>query len=97
MSDEKTIWDGIVEYLEEQNIDFSGHRFFRSWPVIAGVRLSSCSYLDKVDSKKGKIYVKVSSLSSRSLLMVEKKRIIDDWNRMFPETKIKEVVVAKGY
>ena len=94
---EKTLWDGIKECLEEYNIDFSRRQFFASWPVIAGVRLSSCTALNRFDSSKKKIFVSASSLSSKSLLIMEKKRIIEEWNRMFPESQIKDVVVLKGY
>lgn|SRR5574344_628298 len=97
MSEEKTLWNGIKEYLEENNIDYSRQKYFSSWPVIAGIRLSSCTRLHSVDIKKGRIYVKANSLSARSLLTMEKARIIKDWNTMFPSSPIKEIVVPKGY
>lgn len=97
MSEEKTLWTGIKEYLESNNIDFSRQKYFSSWPVIAGVRLSSCTRLDSIDLKKERIYVKANSLSSRSLLTMEKARIIKDWNTMFPDARIKEIVIPKGY
>ena len=97
MAEEKTLWNGIEEYLISNNIDFSRQKFFSSWPVIAGVRLSSCTKLDSVDLKKSRIYVKANSLSSRSLLIMDKSRIIRDWYTMFPNAHIKEVVVMKGY
>ena len=97
MAEEKTLWNGIEEYLISNNIDFSHQKFFSSWSVIAGVRLSSCTRLDSVDLKKSRIYVKANSLSSRSLLVMDKSRIIREWNTMFPNAHIKEVVVLKGY
>ena len=97
MSEEKTLWNGIEEYLKSNNIDFSRQKYFSSWPVIAGIRLSSCTRLDSMELKKGRIYVKANSLSSRSLLMMERTRIIRDWNTMFPDANIKEIVVVKGY
>ena len=97
MVEEKTLWNGIEEYLKSNNIDFSRQKYFSSWPVIAGVRLSSCTKLDSFDLKKGKIYVKANSLSSRSLLIMEKTRIIKDWNSFFIYAPIKEIVVMKGY
>lgn len=97
MVEEKTLWNGIEEYLKSNNIDFSRQKYFSSWPVIAGVRLSSCTKLDSFDLKKGKIYVKANSLSSRSLLIMEKARIIKDWNSFFKDAPIKEIVVVKGY
>lgn len=97
MVEEKTLWNGIEEYLKSNNIDFSRQKYFSSWPVIAGVRLSSCTRLDSFDLKKGKIYVKANSLSSRSLLIMEKTRIIKDWNSFFKDAPIKEIVVVKGY
>ena len=51
----------------------------------------------KKKKKKARIYVKANSLSSRSLLIMDKSRIIRDWNTMFPNAHIKEVVVMKGY
>lgn len=97
MVEEKTLWNGIEEYLKSNNIDFSRQKYFSSWPVIAGVRLSSCTKLDSFDLKKGRIYVKANSLSSRSLLIMEKTRIIKDWNSFFNDAPIKEIVVVKGY
>ena len=49
MAEEKTLWNGIEEYLISNNIDFSRQKFFSSWPVIAGVSLSSCTKHDRVD------------------------------------------------
>ena len=97
MVEEKTLWNGIEEYLKSNNIDFSRQKYFSSWPVIAGVRLSSCTKSDSFDLKKGRIYVKANSLSSRSLLIMEKTRIIKDWNSFFKDATIKEIVVVKGY
>ena len=97
MSEEKNLWGSIEEYVYEIHLDYSRQKYFSAWPVIAGVRLSSCTRLEKVDTEKGKITVRPNSLSSRSLLLMEKKRIIEDWNRMFPSFPIKEVVIAKGY
>lgn len=97
MSEEKTLWNGIEEYLKSNNIDFSRQKYFASWPVISGIKLSSCTKLDSFDSKKQRIFVKANSLSSRSLLFMEKARIIRDWNTMFPNAKIKEIVIMKGY
>lgn len=92
---EKTIWDGVMEYFQEANIDINRRRFYEAWPVIAGIHLSSCTQLMKVRTEEGKIYVKANSLSARSLLMMERKRILVDWNKMFPDAEIKEVVVSK--
>ncbi len=93
---DKTIWDGVLEYLKENNIDISSLEFFKAWPVIAGIRLSSCTRLISVkDIKMGKIYVSPSSLSAKSLLKIEEKRIISDWNKLFPSSKINKVVITK--
>lgn len=95
--DEKTLADGLDEILIELNIDKNRYKFFNSWPVIAGVKLSSCTKLNKVELSKKKIYVSASSLSSKSLLIMEKNRIIKDWNNMFPNNQIKDILVVKGY
>ncbi|MBQ0071470.1 MAG: DUF721 domain-containing protein [Spirochaetales bacterium] len=92
---EKTIWDGVMEYFQEAKIDVNRHRFYEAWPIVAGFQLSSCTQLMKVRPEEGKIYVKANSLSARSLLMMERKRILVDWNKMFPDAEIKEVVVSK--
>ena len=54
MSEEKNLWDSIVEYLDEIHLDYSRQKYFSAWPVIAGVRLSSCTRLEKVDTEKGR-------------------------------------------
>lgn len=93
---DKTIWDGVLDYLKETNIDISHVEFFKAWPVIAGIRLSSCTRLISVkDIKMGKIYVSASSISAKSLLKMEEKRIIRDWNKIFPSSKINKVVITK--
>lgn len=93
---DKTIWDGVLEYLEEKNIDITYLEFHKAWPVIAGIRLSSCTRLTSVkDIKMGIIYVSPSSISVRSLLKMEEKRIINDWNKIFPSYKINKVVITK--
>lgn len=97
MVEEKTLWDAVKEYMDSNNLDLSRHRYFSAWSVISGVRLSSCTRLEKVDKAKGRIYVSATSISARSLLTMEKRRILEEWNKMFPDCPIKEVVVQKGY
>lgn len=93
---DKTIWDGVLEYFKEKNIDITYLEFFKAWPVIAGIRLSSCTNLVSIkDIKKGLIYVSASSISAKSLLKMEEKRIICDWNKIFPSSKINKVVITK--
>lgn len=94
---EKTIWDGVLEYFEENQLDINRRRFYEAWPVVAGFNLSACTHLKSYKPEEGKIYVVADSISARSLLMMQRKRIVSDWNKMFPDAEIKEVVVAKRY
>lgn len=94
MQGEKNLWDAVLEFLGEMNVDLSFQEYFRSWPVIAGPRLSSCTRLSSLkDLDSGKIYVTPSSLSAKSLLRMEEKGVIERWNEMFPDKKIKKICV----
>lgn len=93
---EKTIWDGIVEYMEDNGFSLRLKDYFAAWPVIAGYSLSSCTELKKVDEKNGKIYVYPTSSSARSLLSMQKKRIIKSWNEQFSDFQIKDIVITRS-
>ncbi len=91
---EKNLWDAILEYLDESDIDLSYRKYYDAWPVISGVRLSSCTRLSSIrDLERKKIHVTPSSLSARSLLKLEEKGIMKRWNEMFPEKKIEKIVI----
>lgn len=92
---EKTIWDGVLDYFNETHLDINRRKYYEAWPVVAGINLSSCTHLQSYKPEEGKIYVKTDSISAKSLLMMQRKRIINDWNKIFPDAEIKEVVVAK--
>ncbi len=97
MKGEKNLWDAVLEFLEESNIDLSFREYFSSWPVVAGARLSSCTRLSSLrDLDSGKIYVTPSSLSAKSLLRMEEKAVIERWNERFPDKKIKKIAVLKA-
>ncbi len=93
---DKTLWDGVLEYLRENNIDISFHKYYEAWPIISGIRLSSCTKIASLkDLNKGILYVLPSSLSSKSLLKMEEKRIVNTWNQFFPENRINKIVAVK--
>ena len=93
---DKTLLDGILEYLKENNIDISFHKYYQAWPIISGIRLSSCTKIASIkDIDKGILYITPSSLSAKSLLLMEEKRIISDWNKAFPDKKLKKLVAVR--
>lgn len=94
---EKNLWEAMLEFLDESGIDLSFQEYFRSWPVVAGARLSSCTKLASLkDLDCGRIYVTPSSLSAKSLLKMEEKAVIERWNERFPDKKIKKITVLKA-
>ena len=97
MKGEKNLWDAMLELFGEMDIDLSFREYFRSWPVIAGPRLSSCTKLSSLrELESGKIYVTPSSISAKSLLKMEEKGVISRWNEMFPDKKIKKIGVLNS-
>lgn len=94
---EKNLWDAMMEFMSEYNIDLSFQEYFDAWPVICGPSLSSCTRLNSIgDLEKGKIYVTPSSLSSKSLLKMNEKNIITRWNERFPDKKIEKIVILNA-
>lgn len=92
MKDEKNLWDAVLEFLGEMDVDLSFQKYYRSWPVIAGPRLSSCTRLSSLkDLDNGRIYVTPSSISAKSLLKIDEKAVMARWNEMFPDKKIKKI------
>ncbi len=97
MVKEKNLWEAVEEFLKESNIDLSYIDYYKAWPVISGINLSSCTKLSSLkDIEKKKIYVEAQSLSAKSLLKLEEKNVIKRWNDMFPNKKIEKIVVLSG-
>ena len=91
---EKNLWDAMEEFFSEYDIDLSFERYFSSWAVIAGPRLSSCTRISSLkELDRGRISVTPVSLSAKSLLKMEEKNIIKRWNDIFPDKKIEKITV----
>lgn len=97
MSDEKNLWEALKECFPDIGLTEENIKCRMAWPVIAGPRLSACTSLMRIDAKKRRIVVKPDSISSRSLLIMEKERIRNDWNRMLPDVPIDVVAVSMRY
>lgn len=94
---EKNLWDAVLEFLEEYDIDLSFREYYDAWPLICGINLSSCTKLTSIkDLDNGKIYVTPSSLSSKSLLKINEKSIMKRWNERFPDKKIERIVILNA-
>lgn len=94
---EKNLWDAMEEFFREYDIDLSFEKYFSSWSVIAGPRLSSCTRLTSLkDLDRGRISVTPVSLSAKSLLRIEEKNVIRRWNDIFPDKKIEKITVLSA-
>lgn len=93
----KNLWDAVEEFLKESNIDLSYVDYYKAWPVISGMNLSSCTKLTSLkDLEKKKIYVSATSLSAKSLLKLEERNVIKRWNEIFPDKKIDKIVIVSS-
>ncbi len=80
MIEVKDIKDLVREYVDKTvSPELSYHR---KWPLIAGPNLRRVTSFAKMDGTVICIYAKGSS--SRTRVMLEKKRIISDFNKNFP-------------
>lgn len=94
MVKDKNLWQAMEEFFLENNLDLSYVEYYKAWPVISGIRLSSSTKLTSLrDLDKKKIYITPSSTSVKALIKLEESNIIKRWNNMFPHKKIEKIVV----
>ncbi len=66
---------------------------YKIWPVIAGPSLAAVTHLHSF--KNGTLYIETTSSSAKGLLMLEKQRILRNYNEKFPELQIKSLALTK--
>lgn len=94
MVKDKNLWEAMEEFFIENKLDLSYVEYYKAWPVISGVRLSSSTKLTSLrDLDKKKIYITPSSTSVKTLIKIDEINIIKRWNSMFPDKKIEKIVV----
>ncbi len=92
MEDVKDIKNLVSEYISGlENID--SVRYHRAWPLIAGPSLRRTTEFRSFEN--GKIYVHVRGASARNLLMLEKGRILKDFNMRFPDARAEDIYPAR--
>ena len=81
MIEVKDIKDLVREYVDKTvSPDI---RYHREWPLIAGPNLRRVTSFAKMDGSTICIYVKGSS--ARTMVMLEKRSIISDFNKHFSD------------
>lgn len=85
LSDEIEI---IMKSLGKNDIDL-----FKAWAVIAGPSLSAVTHFHSF--KNNTLYIECSSSSAKGLLMLEKQRILKNYQEKFPELQIKSLALTK--
>ena len=88
----KEIKDLVREYVDRTiSPDI---RYHREWPIIAGPNLRRVTSFAKMDGSTICIYAKGSSARSRVLL--EKRRIISDFNHRFPDAAADDIRILRA-
>ena len=85
LSDEIEI---ILKSFGKNDIDL-----YKMWPIIAGPSLAAVTHL--YSFKNNTLYIECSSSSAKGLLMLEKARILKNYQEKFPEYQIKSLALTK--
>lgn len=87
----KDIKDLVKAYVD-RTISAEGN-YHRKWPVIAGPYLRTVTSFAKMDGSIICIYAKGSS--ARTRVMLEKRRIISDFNKEFPSANADDLKIIR--
>lgn len=90
---EHTLSEEINIYLENNKIDRSKFIALKAWPMMCGPQLSAVTTLKNI--KNGVLNVSTTSSSAKSLLRLQKNRIIDNYNKTYPDLKIVDLYILK--
>lgn len=91
---EHTLKEELDNYFDKYRIDKTKAIAYKAWPVISGPQLSAVTKL--VNIKDGVLKVSTMSSSAKTLLNLRKKKIIDDYNQMYPDLDIKGLDIVRG-
>lgn len=87
----KEIKDLVREYVDKTvSPDLRCHR---EWPLIAGDNLRRVTSFARMDGNTICIYAKGSS--ARTRVMLEKRRIISDFNKRFPDMMADDIRILR--
>ncbi len=91
MIEVKSIQDLVRAYVNRtMNGEGSYHK---AWPLIAGQQLRTVTSFAKMDGTVICIYAKGSA--ARSRVQLEKRRIINDFNKEFPSAKADDLKIIR--
>lgn len=90
MIEVKDIKDLVIEYLDNKmSIDI---RYHREWPSIAGDYLRRVTSFVRLDGSV--ICINASGSAARNRIMLEKRRIIAEFNRRFPSAGADDIRIV---
>ena len=92
MKDVKSISELLSEYISNAELN-SAIRYHREWPMIAGNGLRSVTSFASIDGHVISVYAKGSA--ARNRLILEKRRIINDFNKRYPEAMIDDIRILR--
>ena len=92
MKDVKKISELLSEYMQNAEIN-SAARYHREWPIIAGERLRKVTSFSSFDDHTISVYVK--GAAARSLLMLEKERILRDFNKRYSDVFADDIRIVR--
>ncbi len=91
LAEVKDIKDLVREYVGRMSS--SQADYHRKWPMIAGPALRRCTSFAKMDGRCICIYANGSS--ARAMAMLEKARLISDFNRAFPSAEADDLMILR--
>ena len=89
----KTLSDELYSILSENPETLAKIERRPAWPIVAGPQLSAITEL--VSTTDGVMKIFTDSASAKSLLTMRKAVIISEFNKMFPDAKIKRLQIVK--
>ena len=92
MGDIKDIRTLVSAYMENL-VRTPSVRYYREWPAIAGPSLRRLTEFARLDGSRIMIYAEGSS--ARNLVLLEKRRLLRDFNRRFPEAGADDIVIIR--
>ncbi len=92
LKDVKSIGELLSEYISNAEMNPS-IKYHREWPLIAGKSLRSVTSFASIDGHTISVYAKGAAAKNR--LMLEKGRIIKDFNSRYPEVLIDDMKILR--
>ena len=92
LKDVKSIGELLSEYISNAEMNTS-IKYHREWPLIADKSLRSVTSFASIDGHTISVYAKGAAAKNR--LMLEKGRIIKDFNSRYPEVLIDDMKILR--